>query len=182
MHGKITGMILKHFKSKLVNFCVILFLIFNSQNCSKDFAPYVPDVPIYYELSLNNELAFLGETEFVTITSLPTNNNYSVVDYHKKTPIHFTIYWKTYGNGVIIYRTSADEYQAFDLTCPYRGLEDHCALKLLAGDFVATCPCCKSTFVLSANGAPSIGSKATRPLMMYSCSLANNGLLLIVSK
>jgi nitrite reductase/ring-hydroxylating ferredoxin subunit len=175
-------MILKYFKLKIINFCVILFFIFNSQSCSKDFAPYVPDVPVYYELSLNNELYFLGETEFVTITSHPTNKNYSIVDYHKKTPLTFTIDFKTYGNGVIIYHKSADEYQAFDLTCPYKGLEDHCSLKLQAGDFVATCPCCNSAFVLSANGAPSTKSIATRPLMMYSCTLTNNGMQLIVSK
>jgi hypothetical protein len=175
-------MILKHFKSKIINFCVFFFLLLNTQNCSKDFAPYVPDIPVYYELNLNNELAFLGESQFVTITSLPENKNYSRVDYHNKNIQPFTIYWKTYGNGIIVYHKSPDEYQAFDITCPYKGLVDHCSLTLKAGDFVATCPCCKSTFVLSANGAPSINSLATQPLMMYLCNIANNGLQLIVSK
>jgi len=173
-------MIHKHFKSKIVNFCITFFIIFISESCQKDTAPYVPDVPVYYELSFSSELANLGVSQFVTITADTINTDYSIVDYHNKNLGKFRIAFKTYGNGIILYCKDVSEYQAFDLTCTYRGIEDHCALKV--GGLQATCPCCNSTFLLSFNGYPSNGSLATKPLWMYTCSVAADGLHLIVSK
>jgi hypothetical protein len=175
-------MIYKHFISKISKFCVIYFLIFISQNCSKDSVPYVPDVPVYYELNLNSELANLGESGFVTVTPDSLYANYSIVSYHNNKFLPYSIPWKTYGNGIIIYRKSVSEYQAFDITCTYRGIEDHCALNLKAGDLVATCPCCGSEYILSADGYPATKSIAKRPLWKYNTSIVGNGINLVVYK
>ena len=143
----------------------------------------MPDVPVYYELSLISELANLGVTGFVTIKADSTNTYNSIVDYHNKKLPNFTLFnQRTYGNGIIIYRKDVSVYQAFDITCSYRGLEDHCSLNLKAGDLIATCLCCKSEFLLSADGYPTTKSTATRPLWMYNCTIMGNGLQLVVFK
>ena len=175
-------MVYKQFKSKIIKFCVFFFLFISFNSCQQDISPYVPDVPIYYELGLTSELANLGVNQLVTITASPINSDYSIVNYHNSKLPNFTIAFKTYGNGVILYRTAANEYQAFDITCTYRGLEDHCALKVTTGDLVATCPCCKSEFLISSNGYPSTGSKAGRPLLQYTCSFTDDGMYLVISK
>jgi hypothetical protein len=174
-------MSIKHFKSKLSKFYLTFYVIFLSLGCSKDTNMYVPDVFVYYELSLSSELANLGVNGFVTITPYANDNTYSIVDYHNG-KLTYISQWRTYGNGVIIYRKNVSEYQAFDITCTYKGLVDHCTLSLKPGDFSATCPCCSSSFLLSANGYPTTKSVATLPLFQYKCVLDGTGQWLVVSK
>jgi hypothetical protein len=95
----------------------------------------------------------MGVGTICTITPNPQDNNYSIVDYHNGQAT-YSIVWKTHGNGILLYRKNADIYQAFDLTCTYKAFEEHCAVSVEGNNSQVTCPCCKSLFLISADGLP----------------------------
>lgn len=177
---KLTGIYCNFFLSNIIKFCIITLIIFITSDCKKEVNNYVPDVPINYELNLTSELADLGVNQLVTITRDPMATDYSIVDYHNSKYQKYSILNRTYGNGIILFRSSYYEYKAFDLTCTYRAFEDHCALTVEGREYLPICPCCKSVFILTADGLPSKGSNASIPLMRYNVS--SDGLKLIITK
>jgi hypothetical protein len=168
-----------HFRPKLIKICIELILIFFLLGCNKDDSEIVPYVQVHYELTLTSELADLGVGMLITITPLKTNPEYSVVSYHNVKYRDFISQWKTYGNGIIIYRKDFDVYQAFDLTCTYRAFEDHCALVVEGKGILPECPCCHSKFIIINDGYPANGGKADTPLKQYNTFV--DGLKLIVA-
>ncbi len=79
-------------------------------------------------------------------------------------------------NGILIYRSSADEFRAYDRTCPYdpdigRIVVDDANLNAI--DSVG----CKSEFSLLLDGAVSQGP-AQFPLKQYTCIYDNNAQIL----
>ena len=70
-------------------------------------------------------------------------------------------------NGIILYRKSDVEFQAFDLTCMYRPRSEGCKTAVDSTGFLVQCPCCKSVFNLFNDGLPQ-GGPARQPLHQYS--------------
>ncbi len=69
--------------------------------------------------------------------------------------------------GVIIYRSSMDEFMAYDRICPHKPSEG-CAVKVRKGEIRAVCPCCQSEFELET-GYPAKGV-SKYPLKEYKTS------------
>lgn len=170
-------MVYKYLKSNIVKFFVLLLLVV-SDGCKKDDLSIIPKYDVYYELSLTRELAKMGVGSMCTITPNPEDNNFSIVDYHNGQAT-YSIVWKTRGNGILVYRKNADMFQAFDLTCTYRAFEDYCGIDVKSGSSEAICPCCKSLFLISADGLPTKKSLAVRPLVQY--TIHYDGSTLIIS-
>ncbi|MGB9152242.1 MAG: hypothetical protein WCD70_04045 [Alphaproteobacteria bacterium] len=70
-------------------------------------------------------------------------------------------------NGVLVYHYTANQYLAYDCTCPYDGQSNAKAVIVANPNtsLYATCPVCGSTFLLST-GSPSKGP-STCPLKAY---------------
>ncbi|MCX7985728.1 MAG: hypothetical protein N2662_02170 [Bacteroidales bacterium] len=159
---------------------IILLITVTLSSCKSDESTIVPVVTVEYELSLTNELAYLGVGMYVTVTKSPKNENFSIVDYHNSKFANKTIAQKTYGNGIIIYRKDFYDYQVFDLTCTYRSFEDYCQLKIDSeNNYIFVCPCCNSEFIVTADGMPTNTSKAFKPLMQYFARV--DGTTLVIS-
>lgn len=73
------------------------------------------------------------------------------------------------GNGIIVYHTFDNNYNAFDCTCTYE-VSDTCAVVLDEGNIAgAVCPVCGSKFELINCGMPTSG-KARHSLKSYRVS------------
>jgi Rieske Fe-S protein len=75
--------------------------------------------------------------------------------------------------GLVIYRKSLNEYQAFDRACTHDYV-DSCILKDYKDfDGILVCPCCNSKFLLSQSGSV-FKAPATIPLEEYNTYLQGN--------
>ena len=73
------------------------------------------------------------------------------------------------GNGIIVYHTFDNNFNAFDCTCTYE-VSDTCAVVLDEGNIAgAVCPVCGSKFELINCGMPTTG-KARHSLKSYRVS------------
>lgn len=73
------------------------------------------------------------------------------------------------GNGIIVYHTFDNNFNAFDCTCTYE-VSDTCAVTLDEGNIAgAVCPVCGSKFELINCGMPTSG-KARHSLKSYRVS------------
>ncbi len=79
-------------------------------------------------------------------------------------------------NGILIYRSSADEFSAYERTCPY---DPDCGrVSVDEGNLVAVdTVCCKSEFSLLLDGAVSQGPSEF-PLKSYVCVYDRNAQIL----
>lgn len=71
--------------------------------------------------------------------------------------------------GIIIYRLSQDEFQAFDRCCTFDPYEKDCdgVKPATSTDIYAVCPCCESEYMLPSLGFPTDQSEASLPLKQY---------------
>jgi hypothetical protein len=174
-------MSLNCFKSNILNLFILGCISIIAISCNKTENQTVPNIPVYIELNLNDELVEMGVGMVVTIVPDTINKSYSIIDYNDNKHKLRRISWKTYGNGLILYRRDFYVYQVFDRTCTYKAFEEYCKLQLGTNFLVPICPCCKSEFILTADGTPSNTSKATKLLMQYNAVVTNNNTRLILS-
>jgi len=104
-------------------------------------ADYVPNVPVRVDVILTN------------IEAQPLNifPNY--------------IYLKGGYKGIMLYKTQAGEYIAFDRCCSYRPMDTCAKVSVHSSNLYLVDPCCKSQFDFEGN--VTIGP-AFRPLRYYS--------------
>ncbi len=133
--------------SKIHNFLLFIFLSLSFIRCDDNPNPF-PYVNVNITLSIDTQLGNMnvGEHKFID------NAGYG---------------------GLIIYRKSEYEYQAFDRACPH-DYKDNCILND-DDDFneILICPCCKSKFLLSQSGSVFNGP-AIKPLQEYNTYLQGN--------
>ena len=168
------------FYSKIIKFFTISALLILLAFCSSDDDTYVPDVPVYVELNLYNELSFLGVGQTVSIIPDSTNTESSYVVYPNSKMQRISIPWKTYGKGLIIYRDDSASYLAFDRTCTYKTNEQYCGVEIGKNILIAVCPCCGSKYMLTADAVPTNDSKAVQSLVEYQSVVTDNGTRLII--
>ena len=80
--------------------------------------------------------------------------------------------------GLIIYRPSQNNFQAFDRACPYNP-KKKCLLEPFEGDKsnnILSCPCCGSLFDLGDNGR-NIHGPSTRGLQQYRVYKSGNQII-----
>ncbi len=61
------------------------------------------------------------------------------------------------GNGIIIYRSSPEEFNAFDRTCPHDWEINNRSIKVNVDFTEAICPQCSTHYALSSFGTPTSG-------------------------
>ena len=169
--------------SKIVKICTTCAMLFIISMCTGDDEDYIPDVPVFLELSLTNELLELGvgETASIVPDTIHTESSYVVYPNIKIRP--FSIPWKVYGKGLIIYRFDFSIYLIYDRTCTYKPSEQYCGVEISkTNSLIAVCPCCSSRFMLTADAFPTNDSKAIRSLMEYRGMVIDNGLRLKITK
>ena len=123
---------------------------YTSVTCRKKDDDF-PNVAVNFDIDLNS----------VDFSCLNTTGNFVYVT------------GGAFGNGIVIYRKSIDEFKAFDRTCTYKSQE---GCKIKVDGIFAIDSCCGSKFLITDG---SVNSKpATVPLKEYSTVL--NGTILHV--
>ena len=125
-------------------------------------------------LDLQIDLSGLGVLEAATIT--PNSLGLGEIRFSSPHLPTINIGQAVYGNGLILYRISQNEFAAYDITCTYRADIDYCALEMGTNWLIPKCPCCNSEFNLLLDGAPPISGPAALPLMKYTTFIRNNQL------
>jgi len=168
---------MKHeFLLKLGKFWILTAILSLSTSCGKDSYSFIPSVPVYVELDLNTDLANLGIGQLLTLDS--AINKTGLVNYQNSKLQNIRIGWTVYGNGLVLFRKDVSTYEAYDRTCTYQGIEKHCSVKPSIFDYICTCPCCKSVFMMNEGGIPAQGSLATASMIQYKTAVVNNKLII----
>ncbi len=130
--------------TKLNIFFIITLISIFFIKCDKNQSN-IPDVPVNFTINLD-------DPEYIDLAAVGNH-----------------VFMKNAGvNGIIIYRSSIEEFHAYDRTCTYNP-DDNCAVTNDENSpILVKCPCCGSKFSLydgSVTGGP-----ATRPLKEYKTS------------
>lgn len=133
------------------NSIIIIFLIFFISCGERN--NYIPDVFVNYEIDLNSP-------ENISLSALGGS---------------LVIENQAY-NGLIVYRFSNYEYNAYDKSCTYEPLTA-CAEIDSINSSLAICSCCNSVFLLDQSGSVANGP-AILPLKRYSTFLDGNMLFI----
>jgi nitrite reductase/ring-hydroxylating ferredoxin subunit len=136
-------------RSSILFFLLCFFLLFSQTNCKKgdsqdNSQTQIPVVPVSISLNPNS-------TEYINLN--PVGG------------------WETITGGyrgIIVYRKSANEFTAFERACPYDWNLTTSRLAVDASGSTATCPNCKSKFIL-LDGTPFQGP-SRYPMKQYQTS------------
>ena len=138
-------------------FALILFLFVGCENEQKPF----PYARVNVTLDISTELDNVVKGQYVFIEPEDCSEAESC----------------GYG-GLIIFRASQNNFQAFDRACTYNPKEK-CLLEPFGGDRsnnILSCPCCGSLFNLGESGRV-LQSPATRGLKQYQTTRNSNQLI-----
>jgi hypothetical protein len=159
-------------RSKLFLFSLITtFLTVDS--CSDKISDSIPYIPIDIVLDLQADLAYVGVGETALLSPDPGGTVTLSFSSSKYSPI--TLGQFLQGNGLIIYRIGASEFEVFDITCTYKASTDYCALGMDETWLIPKCPCCSSEFNILLDGSP-VSGPASMALKQYTCFIRNNQL------
>ena len=136
-------------------FAIIFLFLSISYSCKKDTNETIPNVYVNFSIQPDNTtnlaLNTIGGWEYVT-------GGYS---------------------GILIYRQSSQTFLAYDRACPY-DYASGCRVTVESSFIVAKdTSCCKSQFLISIDGSPVSGSKASVSLKQYRTTY--DGVNLLVS-
>lgn len=123
---------------------MVLSIILSSCNKNNDV---IPDVYVDFILDLN-------DPEFVNLNAMGSSDTIDA-----RTNNWGSVAAGFAGNGIIIYR-GADEFFAYDRTCPHDYVLNGLSIKVkidLTYSIYAICPKCGTTYALPANGTPASG-------------------------
>jgi nitrite reductase/ring-hydroxylating ferredoxin subunit len=129
--------------------CIILFTL--SSSCDKQSQQPIPNVYVSFTINILTDPEFVllqaqGNSLIIKNTSLGVQS----IGYNN--------------NGIILYNAGSDEFYAFDCTCPY---DYPNSIKVTTDGGIATCPQCKSQYVLQTAGMPTTKGPSTIPLKEY---------------
>ena len=131
-------------------------------SCEKGKNDVIPDVYVNFTIDLN-------DPEFTSLTSLfgsayvnSSTNNWGTraAGYNS--------------NGIIVF-TGADEFYAYDRTCPHDYAVNNLSFQVNIVDIIyAECPHCKTRYALTNYGTPTSDSIGKYPLKNYKTSFSGN--------
>ena len=147
--------------SNLKIFLIISLILSLSVSCDKEKNDVIPDVYTDFYVDLVSDPYFfdlasaIGSSVYV---SSATNN--------------WGIKSAGYGgNGIIIYHSMPDEYNAFDRTCPNCYVVNSLSKAVNIDGIYAVCPQCSTNYALPSFGTPSSGP-GQYPLKNYNAVLS----------
>jgi nitrite reductase/ring-hydroxylating ferredoxin subunit len=147
--------------SNLKVFLIILLIPVLSASCDKEKNDVIPDVYTDFFVDLVSDPYFfdlasaLGNSVYVSSAT----NNWGI---------------KSAGydaNGIIIYHSLPDEYNAYDRTCPHCYVVNSLSKAVVIDGIYAVCPQCSTYYALPSFGAPSSGP-GQYPLKNYNAALS----------
>ncbi len=146
-----------HIVSNLKIFFIISLLLFGNISCNKEENDVIPNVIVDFYIDLNDPVFFdLNAIGNHVLVNASTNN--------------MGIYAAGYdNNGIIIYRAQADEFLAYDRTCPHDYAINNQSIAVNIDGIYAECPVCKTLFALPSFGTPTSGP-SKYPLKVYRTS------------
>jgi nitrite reductase/ring-hydroxylating ferredoxin subunit len=131
---------------------IILFI-----SCEREENDVIPDTYVDFTIDLMDFPNLYG------IIGSDTVDAYDLrIDYRK--------YAGGYNNSGIIIYSGADDFYAYDRTCPHDYTESGISVKVDIDFTIATCPECGTTYALAAGGLPASGP-GRYPLKNYRTSL-----------
>ncbi len=137
--------------------CIVL--TFLSSSCEKSKIQPIPNVYVSFSINIQTDPQFI---------MLQAQGNSMVIQYYDIGEISLGYN----NNGIIVYNAGGEQFYAYDCTCPY---DYPNSIKIKTdGDGIATCPQCKSVFLLQGNGQPSTNSVSTYSLKEYRTSYNPN--------
>jgi nitrite reductase/ring-hydroxylating ferredoxin subunit len=145
-------------RSKIRYFFISLVIIILLVSCKKENYDVIPNVYIDFTMDITGDVLF---------TSLSAIGNSVIVTSQ-------TNNWGKYAagydnNGIIVYRSLLDEFNAYDRTCPYDYAVNGLSVKVNVDFTQAICPQCSTHYALSAYGTP-VSGPSRYPLKNYKTS------------
>jgi len=141
-------------RSKIVIFLILIFPATFLISCKKNKNDVIPDVYVDFYISLNDpeffDLNAIGNSKI--ITSSTNNLGYRAAGYDN--------------NGIILYRSLPEEFNAYDRTCPYDFAVNGISTPVNVDFTLAICPRCSTNYALSSFGTP-ISGPGRYPLKNY---------------
>jgi nitrite reductase/ring-hydroxylating ferredoxin subunit len=142
--------------SKLRFFIIIIVLAIALSSCNKN-NDVIPDVTVEFSLNINDpEFAALTAIGNHVIVTSQTNN------------LGLTAAGFDY-NGIIVFASDLDVFNAYDRTCPHDYAVNGLSIKVNVDFTLAVCPQCSTYYALSAGGTPYSGP-GKYPLKNYRTS------------
>jgi hypothetical protein len=141
--------------SKIRFFFISLTLLVLPASCEKNKNDVIPDVYVNFYMDISSDILFrdLSSIGSSFIVNYLTNNwGYASAGYDS--------------SGIIVYRSSPDEFNAYDRTCPYDYFINGKVIKVNVDFTQAICPSCSTTYALAAFGSP-ISGPGRYPLKNY---------------
>lgn len=142
--------------SKISFFLIAIAFTISLSSCNKknDVIPYVY---VEFKLDINDvEFATLsGIGNHIIVTSQTNNGGYRSAGYDN--------------NGIIVYASGIEAFNAYDRTCPYDYAVNGTSIKVNIDFTLAVCPKCGTKYALSAGGTP-VSGIGRYPLKNYKAS------------
>ena len=144
--------------SKIRYFFISSVIVFLLVSCEKNKNDVIPDVYVSFDMDiigdiLFSDLAAIGN--HVIVTSQTNNWGSRAAGYDN--------------NGIIVYRSLPDEFNAYDRTCPHDFAVNGLSIKVNVDFTQAICPKCSTYYALSAFGTP-VSGPGQYPLKNYKTS------------
>jgi hypothetical protein len=124
-------------------------------SCERKKNDVIPDWYISFDMDIAGDVLFTGLNAIgnhVIVTSQTNNWGSRSAGFDN--------------NGIIVYRSLPDEFNAYDRTCPYDYAVNGASVKVNVDFTQAVCPQCSTYYALSAFGTP-ISGKGRYPLKNY---------------
>jgi hypothetical protein len=131
--------------SKIKQFSIRLFMIILLISCERNKNDVIPDVYVDFTIDIFDYPALESFTGSVIVDA----NDMRIAD--RKYAGGFD------GNGIIIYRSLPEEFNAFDRTCPHDWEINNRSIKVNIDFIDAICPDCSTHYALSSFGTPTSG-------------------------
>jgi hypothetical protein len=131
--------------SKIKQFSIRLIIIVLLISCERNKNDVIPDVYVDFTIDIFDYPALESFTGSVIVDA----NDMRIAD--RKYAGGFD------GNGIIIYRSLPEEFNAFDRTCPHDWEINNRSIKVNIDFIEAICPDCSTHYALSSFGTPTSG-------------------------
>jgi len=141
--------------SKINNILILAALLLIVNSCKNSENDVIPDVYISFDIDLSTDIEFRDLNAIgnhVIVTSATNNWGTRSAGYDN--------------NGIIVYRSLLDEFNAYDRTCPHDYITNNMSVKINVDFTSAKCPQCGTTYALSAFGTP-VSGPGKYPLKNY---------------
>ncbi len=131
---------------KIRYFLLLTLFVFLSASCENNKNDVIPDVYVNFYMDITGDILFADLAAIgnhVIVTSQTNNWGSKAAGYDN--------------NGIIVYRSLLDEFNAYDCTCPYDYAVNGLSIKVDVDFTQAICPHCSTFYALSAFGTPVSG-------------------------